>query len=298
MRGEVFRTSMGRMCAMAGHRFLLLVVTAALVSFGCSPSEEGAGGAGGAAGSGGAGGAAGSGGGGTGGSSLDCDPVAQTGCGVGDKCGQVLLVDDPLQLETRCVPDGTVPKGGACVFGPAGDQGFDDCTGGLNCLGGECVEICSSVPDSCPSTETCILYADQFADREGVGFCQFACDPLEQNCPDAAEACFLGLTDGAGICAAPFLDGGTGQQGEDCQYLNGCDKGYGCLLTNDPVTPTGFDCAFFCDSTGGSGPACSDGPGATFTCAELRTFYSDSDAPAGLGICVDCTVWADNPVCQ
>ena len=286
---------------MATHRFFLLVVTAALVSFGCSSSEEGMGGSGGAAGSGGgagSGGAAGLGGGGTGGTPAACDPVAQTGCGASEKCAQVLLVNDPLELETRCVQDGTVQKGDACNSGPPGDQGFDDCRGGLSCLGGECVEFCSTSPDSCPSNENCTAFADLFEDREGVGLCDFICDPLGQDCPDVADACFVGLTDGLGLCAPPVFEEGFGQQGDDCEFLNACEKGYGCLLNNDPVVVTGLVCAFFCDSTGGSGPACSDGPGPSFTCTELRTFYSDFDAPAGLGICIDCSVWIDAAVCQ
>jgi hypothetical protein len=60
-----------------------------------------------------------------------------------------------------------------------------------------------------------------------------------------------------------------------------------------------FGCSSSEEGTGGAGGAAGpDGPGATFTYAELTTFYSDFDAPAGIGICVDCTVWADNPVCQ
>ncbi|MGB8223745.1 MAG: hypothetical protein WCF10_14255, partial [Polyangiales bacterium] len=163
---------------------------------------------------------------------------------------------------------------------------------------GVCVEICSTSPDSCPTDEACSLFADLFADRTDIGLCGFVCDPLAQNCPDAAKACYLNPSGGAAQCANPFLGQGSGQQGDPCTYVNGCAKGYGCALNDDPVNATGVTCAFYCDSTGTSGPACSDGPGASFTCAELNTFYGDANAPAGVGICIDCTVWTAAAACQ
>src|SRR5262245_54479454 len=81
-----------------------------------------------------------------------CDPVEQTGCADAEKCGQ-LSVTDTLAM-TTCVPNGNRGLGEACETGAAGqDTGFDDCEStpgqGLQCLNGQCREICATSPDTC-----------------------------------------------------------------------------------------------------------------------------------------------------
>jgi hypothetical protein len=120
------------------------------------------------------------------------------------------------------------------------------------------------------------------------GLCQPTCDVLLQDCA-SGDGCYLTLQTGVALCAAPSV---AGMQGDACMFVNACAPGYGCILPNDPVTPTGLVCAFFCDALGGS-PGCADGPGPAFTCVAIKDFYADAppDIPDSVGLCVDPNVF-------
>jgi hypothetical protein len=116
----------------------------------------------------------------------------------------------------------------------------------------------------------------------GAGGVSAACDPLLQDC-DSGEACYVNLDTGEQLCATP-ADPGT--QDELCEFINGCDVGYGCNLLAAPAS-TDRVCAFFCDPDGGS-PSCADGPGGTYECRRINEFYSDvPNVSSTLGMCVD-----------
>lgn len=225
-----------------------------------------------------------------------CDPVSNTGCADDEKCSFLVESESPLTGRTTCVPAGNVPPGGACTRGPAGETGYDNCAGNASCVAGTCQEICLDEPDSCSvENEACFLQPPAYSDREGVGLCLPSCDPVAQDCP-AGEGCYLDAASGDSACATPVTE--SGMQGDDCQFQNACQIGYGCVLNNDPVAPTGLSCAFFCDAGGGGGRSCADGPGPTFTCVRISEFYADSErVPDEIGMCIDCATWQDVPGC-
>ena len=304
MRGRCRHTiaSMGLRRTSRDHRACLIAVVAAAALGACTevgspPNTGGSGGnagAGGGAGTGGMGGDGGMGGmAGAGG----CDPVAQTGCSVGEKCtGVVVSQTEPPPcgeegcLPTRCVSAGTQGKLDACTFGEPGDTGFDDCEAGLFCFDGACLEICTADPDSCPAAanERCQQVSDVFVDRPGTGVCLVQCDPLGQDCPDGLS-CFVANENGNRVCADPNP---ANVQGATCEFPSDCAAGHGCLLIRSVNDPT-LTCAYFCDPEGlpeGDLPTCSDAenPGPTIKCERIVDFYDDADfIGPDLGFCVD-----------
>ncbi len=248
-----------------------------------------------------------------------CNPVAQTGCNSGEKCTWIVDVagtpPDPDLGHTGCVTDGTVAEGDACTLP---ETGADDCVAGTYCLRSVCTEICSSAPNSCPSGEICSTYENLMEDIENVGLCNPECDPVEQNCAIDTQACYLQLVTGESSCAGIPSDAVGLTQGDDCSanssgqcYLNGCDKGYGANLPDGPDATSISLCAFFCNpidnwsgnvqgltgdpagigctaSFGGDRP---DGPGPSYECRYLQTFYGIEEVPAAVGMCLDPTIW-------
>lgn len=253
---------------------------------------------------------------------VDCNPVSQAGCGVDEKCTWVRVTPDFGHVD--CVPDGTVATGGACVMGPDGETtGYDDCLGGNLCIGGTCQQICSTSPDSCPSTSTCKLYAGLF-DVSTVGVCDFLCDPVTQSRSfDSAPACgsadpgtpnrgCYGVFDFAFACAPvpatvladPLMydqnDTAYGPMAGTA-YLNGCAPGYAPLLRATAADTSPVICMALCtpgptslenpaNANGlvGSGHTCADrgAPGPAHECRYFWVFESDpTQHPDALGFC-------------
>jgi len=111
------------------------------------------------------------------GSACGCNPVAQVGCEVGEKCTYVRPGANLIHGLTTCVPDGTVAFGRTCAHSPTTD--VDDCARGGWCADdrdgtGVCREICVTGPDSCPLGETCTPQWDAFLDVPYVGLCRTA----------------------------------------------------------------------------------------------------------------------------
>jgi hypothetical protein len=168
----------------------------------------------------------------------ECDPVAQTGCAEGEKCGQLTVSLDPVEARTACVPDGTVEVGGACRTGEPGEgTGYDDCAAGADCTSGTCRAICLVPGDTCPDQFSCSTYLDLFKDIDEtlVGVCDAVCDPIAQGCPAETDACYLRLTDEAGeaTCVGVPDESRSREQNDDCWgpfpgkcYANGCAPGY------------------------------------------------------------------------
>lgn len=180
--------------------------------------------------------------------------------------------------------------GDACTSDVA--TGLDDCVTGLFCAGGACAEICSVAPDSCPAGKRCAEISG-LVDSPGVGTCQGVCDPLSSpsGCSEG-EACFIRFSPATSVCAAPFTDA---TQGVACEFVNGCAGGYGCVLLNSPVNPTGQVCAFICDASQSGGPTCAQGPGSSFTCVQINQFYSNvADLPNEYGMCLDPVEWDED----
>jgi len=239
-----------------------------------------------------------------------CNPVAQTGCLPGEKCTWIVDSAGPPELgHTGCATEGAATGGAACT---APETGADDCVAGFYCLNSVCNEICTSAPNSCPAGSICSTYSNFMEDIENVGLCNPTCDPVEQNCANAAEACYLQAVTGEASCAGIPAGAEGVTQGQTCYgpeagvcYLNGCDKGFGANL------PDG-ECAFFCNPidnwstnqqglTGDSaGITCSatfggarpDGPGPSFECRYIQTFYGNTESVAATtGMCLAPADW-------
>jgi len=117
-----------------------------------------------------------------------CNPLTQTGCNPGEKC--TWITDQVMPQEVGhigCAPDGTVAVGGACVDGPPGPQGFDNCLKGTICVNAECKTICdpqaAAAASGCDAQHACNRYSGLFetGGMTVAGACDPACDPLNQN---------------------------------------------------------------------------------------------------------------------
>lgn len=154
-----------------------------------------------------------------------CNPVAQTGCAVGEKCASIL--DDPATGASYvgCVADGTQDIGAACTD-PTVAGASDDCLAGGECYNGLCHELCSTALDNCTGTGVCVQFVDGGGNDLPTQICLFGCSPLIQDCVADSEACYL-IGDG-GACVVP--SGGTGLAiGSACMFANACVEGGICI---------------------------------------------------------------------
>jgi hypothetical protein len=154
-----------------------------------------------------------------------CDPVANTGCGDGEKCGFILAVVETRTGYVGCVADGTRAIGQECEQATEAETS-DDCVGGGYCYNGTCRQICTTTGGEC-GDGSC---ADNFVDGNGqlfpIAWCLLACDPLAQDCPSANEACLLSDNEAGGICIRTADP--PAEIGEQCQFANSCVRGAIC----------------------------------------------------------------------
>jgi hypothetical protein len=178
--------------------------------------------------------------------------------------------------------------GHTSCFGICGDIDLDPdhcggcgiaCVGTEECCNNSCVDTFAQDPSNCGG---CGIVCDSGEICTVEGFCAEPCNPLAQDCASSSDACYSLILTGEAICSQPVAF--PGAQGEPCTFLNDCAIGYGCVLINDLIDPTGNICALFCDANGGGGPSC-DGLGAGFTCLRINTFYVDVNTPDELGMC-------------
>lgn len=125
---------------------------------------------------------------------LSCDPLTQTGCGAGQKCGWVILQEEPFVGSISCVADGAVAVGGACMYGAPGAAGFSNCVKGSECVAGTCKSICDAAGGDpmCDAQHACSNYNNLFeqSDMTVAGVCDPKCDPTSQRTlSDMKEAC-------------------------------------------------------------------------------------------------------------
>lgn len=262
-----------------------------------------------------------------------CDPVDQGGCDDGEKCGNRIESEDPLETVDECLPEGDVGVGEACdlVGEPEAGEGYDDCEAGLTCSLGECRAICEFEDGAaCGGDERCVPVGSFFGDE--IGFCADACDPVEQDCAfehageddgdedeDFSGACYLHPEHGDGTCLN-VADGAEDRgQGDACIvgdageiFINGCSGGHGCAYPSGQV----MACGAYCEPTAdfdGAPCAESGGPGADgYECRYLGPWYEflfqvrfpgiEEDA----GVCIPtdlegldpCSEDPDGPGCQ
>ncbi len=183
--------------------------------------------------------------------------------------------------------------------------------GGGRCCTQEELVLACDLNGSVVRLDSCGREFDTVEDCVAIGLDCFngscVCDPVGQNCPDPAEACYLNVgTETTSCVFIPAAAAGL-VQGDDCYdnagvcFLNGCAKGYGanlpdgtCAFFCNPIENslgniqglTGDPAGIRCDSQfGGVRPS---GPGSAYECRFLQTFYDDTGlVPATIGLCVD-----------
>lgn len=247
-----------------------------------------------------------------------CDPLAQTGCPVGEKCTWITLESGG---EVGCVPEGAGATGAVCtaIDAPAGGT-TDDCASGHVCLNGVCERICATeTSEGCDATSHCRAYAGLFdGSTPALGACDFLCDPVSQRRAfDDAEACgsanpamprlgCYGTPDGPFGCAAVPAEAASRTHEMEAfgpmpgsAFLNGCAPGYAPFVRSSFDSSSPIICVALCrpDETSAADPAGAGGVvGSGFTCgdrgaagAECRFVWFLQSAPTAatndIGFC-------------
>ncbi len=195
---------------------------------------------------------------GPGGGSSQCDPLAQEGCGAGEKCTWIRTGTASYQGRTTCVRDGDVGIGGACIETciPEGSTAIgepcseenqpdpeattpiiatDDCAGAGVCTRGRCRAACSaSCAASCDSL--CEYSYPRFDDLgTTVGVCSQECDPVAQGCGDGL-GCYAqepyGAVSTCELAGDAELVQGTSCPAADCSFWS-CAPGLGPWLPGE-----------------------------------------------------------------
>ncbi|MEM6293056.1 MAG: ribulose phosphate epimerase [Myxococcota bacterium] len=216
-----------------------------------------------------------------GGVAVECDIWAQD-CEKGEKCAAYSNDGSGSWNATRCVPvvDDPVGEGETCIAESGGTSGFDNCDATSMCWGvdgetgeGTCVALCEgneAAPTCAPEATACSI------SNEGVLIlCLPICNPLADECPEG-QGCYP--IDEFFQCAP---EANPAAAGEECQFINGCEDGTGCV--NAPIVPGctgGACCSSFCEI--GDDSTCLDGQ-------ECVPWYEMGQAPEacleGVGIC-------------
>lgn len=249
-----------------------------------------------------------------------CDPLAQTGCELGEKCTVILPPGDE-NGSTDCVPDGSLGEGEACelIDRPDGTR-IDDCSGPLVC-GPEavCTQPCVfRVRGSCGDGATCVSVNRYFEDvnTTDVGLCVPQCDPLDPvgTCSDG-RGCYPFFPTSEFLCAQPA--GGA----EALVFMNECQpqpSAGNCFINSAPIGAVSFlaldydlqasetprvspFCRAISTHSGTADPATTAAGDPTLRCGaglmasggaqcrHLNSMYSNTELgliPDGVGICV------------
>ncbi len=217
-----------------------------------------------------------------GGVSFECDLFAQD-CPDGEKCMPWANDGGGVWNATRCTEVDADPAsvGDPCTVQGSGVSGIDDCDHGSMCWGvdgetnmGECAEICGCSPDN-PACET-ENTACAIVNGGAVAVCLPVCNPLDPDACVAGEACY---PNGSTFACAPDASGGTGLQGDECMFVNGCAPGHVCVSAATVPDCDGVAC---CTAYCFSSSECSDG-------AECLNWYPPDGAPdeclGNVGLC-------------
>lgn len=220
-----------------------------------------------------------------GGVSGQCDPRVQD-CPEGQKCTAVSPArGEPWGVNICVDVTGEGVVGDPCDVEDGKYTGIDNCDVGTLCMltdeegkGGVCVEFCDT-SDGCPQTPTanCVVYNDG-----SLPICLGSCDPIVQDCQDG-QGCYNSAGD-LFVCFKESAMVGEGGPGDECQYINQCQKGGFCAaagsVTGCPPMSTGC-CTPFCPVSGGNDP-CQVGE-------ECTPFFEMGTAPPDyedVGVCV------------
>ncbi len=216
-----------------------------------------------------------------GGISGQCDPKIQD-CPEGEKCTAVSdAPGEPWGINKCVAVMGNDQVGDPCDIQDGKYTGLDNCDVGLICLltddegiGGACVEFCDS-NDKCPLTGAkCVVYNDG-----SLPICLSDCDPLIQDCPEG-QACYNSAGDDF-VCFKESAMPGEGAPGDECAFINQCQKGSFCAAADAlAMCMTASCCTPYCPVSGGNAP-CNAGE-------ECTAFFVEGMAPPGfedVGVC-------------
>jgi hypothetical protein len=184
-----------------------------------------------------------------------CDLVTQD-CPQGQACGYTL---DPVsnQPVRGCIAPGNRTEGQSC------GQNIGQCAAGMVCAGSQggatCRRFCEKATDCGPGA-SCAFLISISGSVERPLTCEAVtdqCDVLLQNCPSAADGCYM--TSIGNKCQPA----GTALVGQACGNTVLCEKGASCIGTSAGANPT-FECARLCGFPAPATPACTAG-----TCNQL-----------------------------
>jgi len=212
-----------------------------------------------------------------GGASLDCDPIAQTGCEVGEKCIAWANDGGGSWNATRCSTIAEVPNqvGDPCTVESSGVSGIEDCDVGLMCWDvdpmtnmGTCLELCGCSYDS-PTCQTPNTVCS-ISNNDALTICNPVCNPLDPDACPLGPGCF---PFGGFFQCVPDASGDQGAAGDPCEFINACDPGNICLAAASvPGCAGGVGCCASACSTEDPAPGCPAG-------AECLPWYEEGAAP-------------------
>lgn len=201
---------------------------------------------------------------------LDCDPVAQTGCAASEKC---TVVESVGEVTYTCVNDDeSLDPYSQCT--PALGTGMDGCIGGNACFADEmdnglCVPLCLDSGD-------CQMALCVSPPTTTATYCANECSPFEASCT-APMQCRRAMD--RFVCEFARVSD-TGGQGDPCALStdDGCGEGFVCLPGElVPSCTEGACCTNVCDTSASGG---CDSPA---ICAPI--FESPAPGNETLGAC-------------
>ena len=223
------------------------------------PSTGGQGGSNGGAGTGGSAGTTGSAGAGGGaGAGAVCDPVQQTGCPVGDKCG----------IPPACTPAGTVGDGHICAT-----TGFDDCASPDICIGDGTAHLCRQACNVGTDCHQAAVASGTTAEPNNLGRCLITLGG------STIKVCTLACN--------PVTNAGP----------SGCASGYACVYFETTPVPELTDCepaGLLAENDDCSTADCAPGlvcvsTGTTHRCRQLCRTGSNADCSVAGDTCLNPT---------
>jgi hypothetical protein len=174
-----------------------------------------------------------------------CDPAAQD-CPDGQKCtGYVNTPGGETIDANHCVElMGDLEFGEQCTR----IDGNDDCGAGFFCMTdvsghtgqGICLEYCE-VGQACEFGGECFAFNDG-----QLPLCEQLCHPLAPAC-SGGQGCYPAFENY--VCAIPGAAEGSGNDGDECYVIQGCQPGLFCSGATDGCTTESGCCTPFCDLT-------------------------------------------------
>jgi len=242
-----------------------------------------------------------------------CNPLMQSGCLAGEKCGWI--IDQAGTATTAsighigCAATGAIAVGGQCMTGAGGmgATGADNCVGNAACVSGECKLICDPNLGApmCDANHSCSQYQNLFVNSGTTvaGVCDPSCDPLTQELkvgtPSAAcgspdptkptKGCYgyddfscsnTGVNSNPASLAYLDLTDRTMPRGE---FLNSCAPGFLRLWYESETVMVG-KCAGYCAVLPIDNTSAHSGNGLGSTAA-LAKLPKEAAAAAGNGTC-------------